>query len=708
MLHFRQILVLAGIFPAGLGLFAASDIIRTIEEAQRIPHSDYVKCRPFELRGQVTAVNADHAFILSDGSARVCLHRNEKQPLKTKPVPGDIVVTRGIARFQDNIYDWLRVFECEVVGHRDVPPAMQTTLSRVRAGEHNLQAVVVRGTITSASPDEIDERWYYLTLQDNTSSVCLSLRRDATNDQHVARLVGSRVQVKGMASNWFGLRRFINNGIHIDSTKDILVLSPAPDPFSVPDLGNPIILTADEVFRLGRRKVSGRVLAIWTGRRILLSADDGRTICVDLALGCPTPRTGESVCAAGLVTTDLFRLNLTDAVLMHRPEAVRSAQANDPTPLPESTFLKNVSVPRNSAILFGSPVQLSGVIHHMYFQGEARTGLEVESDGRRFRVETGDPEILGKDLCVGCRISATGLFVTESDSWHPSAVLPRITGMAIVPRTKDDIRILARPPWWTPARLACAMAAMLAALIGFFLWNRWLNRLVNRRSRELFKEQIASANAELRIDERTRLAAELHDSLSQNLSGIACQLNAAKLTLEGNPETRDLLQTTERMLQSCRTELTRCIWDLRGDTLEEPDFTAAIHKTLAALALPAEIQIRFNVPRAKVSDSTAHAILCIVRELVTNAVRHGHATCVKVAGSVERNSLLFSVRDDGRGFDTANRPGVGEGHFGLAGIGDRISRLGGTFDLESHPGAGTSARIAIPLVHGSDPGKSAL
>ena len=162
------------------------------------------------------------------------------------------------------------------------------------------------------------------------------------------------------------------------------------------------------------------------------------------------------------------------------------------------------------------------------------------------------------------------------------------------------------------------------------------------------------------------------------------------------------------MLQSCRTELTRCIWDLRGDTLEEPDFTTAIRKTLAALALPVELLVRFNVPRAKVSDSTAHAILCIVRELVTNAVRHGHATRVRVAGSVERNSLLFSVRDDGCGFDMANRPGVGEGHFGLAGIGDRISRLGGTFDLESHPDTGTSARIAIPLVHGSDPRKSAL
>ena len=705
---FLKILLPVVVLTASSHLFATSVPIRTIEEAQRLPHSDYVNCRHFELKGQITAITPDQSFILSDGDARVCLYQNIKQPLRGKFKIGDIVIAKGIARFHDEIYEWLRVFECTVIGHHPIPPAVNTTLSHIRDGSHNLLNVIVTGTITSAFPDEIDDVWYYLTIQDSLSSICLTLKKDEMNDLDFTRLVGARVQIAGLASNWFGLRRFINYGIHVASIKDIRILTPAPDPFSVPNLDNPIILTADEVFHLGRRKVSGRVLAHWTERRILLSTDDGRIVRVDLSLGCPKPHTGDIVRAAGTVTTDLFRLSLTDAIVEPVFSKTPSDQPNAQPPLQEARFLEEVNLPRNMVILFGKPVQVNGTIRRLHSRGDIFSMIELESNGRHFSIETGDPEILGKDLCVGCRISATGLFVTESDSWHPSAVLPRITGMAIVPRTKDDIRILARPPWWTPARLACAMAVMLVALIGFFLWNRWLNRLVNRRSRELFKEQIASANAELRIDERTRLAAELHDSLSQNLSGIACQLNAAKLTLEGNPETRDLLQTTERMLQSCRTELTRCIWDLRGDTLEEPDFTAAIRKTLAALALPAEIQVRFNVPRAKVSDSTAHAILCIVRELVTNAVRHGHATCVKVAGSVKRDSLLFSVRDDGCGFDTADRPGVGEGHFGLAGIGDRISRLGGTFDLESHPGAGTSARIAIPLVHGSDSRKSAL
>ena len=129
--------------------------------------------------------------------------------------------------------------------------------------------------------------------------------------------------------------------------------------------------------------------------------------------------------------------------------------------------------------------------------------------------------------------------------------------------------------------------------------------------------------------------------------------------------------------------------------MEEPDFDDAIRKNLAKLALPASVQVRFNIPRAKVSDSTAHSILCIVRELVSNAVRHGKASSIKVAGSVENDCLLFSVKDNGCGFDAEHRPGVNEGHFGLAGIKDRVNRLGGLLEIKSSPGKGAKITVVI-------------
>lgn len=85
----------------------------------------------------------------------------------------------------------------------------------------------------------------------------------------------------------------------------------------------------------------------------------------------------------------------------------------------------------------------------------------------------------------------------------------------------------------------------------------------------------------------------------------------------------------------------------------------------------------------------------IVRELAINAVRHGHATDIKVAGSIDGQALLFSVRDNGCGFDPDNVPGPQQGHFGLQGIRERIRKLNGSMTIDSSIGHGT--RVAVKL-----------
>ncbi|MBQ0031225.1 MAG: ATP-binding protein [bacterium] len=189
---------------------------------------------------------------------------------------------------------------------------------------------------------------------------------------------------------------------------------------------------------------------------------------------------------------------------------------------------------------------------------------------------------------------------------------------------------------------------------------------------------------------------ELHDSLSQNLAGVDFQITATKSAIRHDPETAlTHLETAERMLLSSRTELKRCLWDLRGNTLEEKDMNAAISRTVQPVLGGAKLVVRFNVPRAHLSDTTAHSILCIIRELASNAVRHGRATCVRIAGECSEGRITFSVRDDGCGFDTEHHPGLEEGHFGLEGIRDRVARLNGTFTIESSSETGTRARISI-------------
>ena len=102
-----------------------------------------------------------------------------------------------------------------------------------------------------------------------------------------------------------------------------------------------------------------------------------------------------------------------------------------------------------------------------------------------------------------------------------------------------------------------------------------------------------------------------------------------------------------------------------------------------------------GAPRQHFLDTSAHTILCIIRELVSNAIRHGTATQIAVDGDLTDETLRFSVRDNGTGFDPKNVAGPLDGHFGLQGIRDRLDRLGGEMKIESTYGTGTTASMTI-------------
>ena len=139
------------------------------------------------------------------------------------------------------------------------------------------------------------------------------------------------------------------------------------------------------------------------------------------------------------------------------------------------------------------------------------------------------------------------------------------------------------------------------------------------------------------------------------------------------------------------------MWDLRNQTLEDERMDDAIRRTLAPHLGGASLAVRFDVPRERLSDNTALAILRIIRELTVNAVRHGHAKSIHVAGCVEDGRLMFSVRDDGCGFDPGSRPGIEEGHFGLQGISERIEGFNGGISISSAPGHGAKITVRIPI-----------
>jgi len=655
----------------------------------------------FSCRGVIVAWNrTSSSLVLEDSSGLLAVL--DSCTNKIGYTQGDILVVSGATKKYDASSRIIAIAtSAKCVGHTTPrEPTFRTLAEISRACD--LQFVRTKGHVASVNFDEIDPRWIFLVLQDKTEAVYVAV--PATDDfrRNATQLIESKVEITGIAKtfNMSGMRRFFGKCIILPSPSDIKVLAAPPsDPFAAKPLESLDDFPPAAIRALGRRKLSGTALASWGNARFLLRSGDGEVHRIELAEASELPKSGTAVEAAGFPETDFFNINLTRAVYRCASDAVQAPDA--PVRVsPETILLDKCGNRRIDVRYHGKAVTLRGIVRTVHSARHVEKRIDVDCGQFTIPVDVSANPALVDNLHIGSTIDASGICLMDSPNWQSTLSFPSINGFSVVARTPEDIIVLSSPSWWTPPRLMIVVAALFALLAGILVWNRLLNRLIVRRSHQLMREELARKTAEWRTAERTQLATELHDSLSQNLTGIACQIAAMKKSLSsGDGDAVAQLGIAERMLTSSRTELKRCLLDLRGNALNCRSMTDAIIATAKPSAGQATLSVRFDVPRPRLKETTVHAILCIIRELVANAVRHGHATEIQIAGAVESGKILFSVRDNGCGFDVACHPGVKEGHFGLSGVNERADRCGGRFTIESSPASGTYARVSMPIYH---------
>ena len=588
----------------------------------------------------------------------------------------------------------------EVLSQAPIPPPVEADATGLAEGRFENKLVRFKGTVVDAFLDDIDPLWGFLVLRSGRESIYACFASSPSGDD-MNDLIGAEIAVTGFYSELITEPRFHSGRFILISGRDALsVIRPAPaDPFDVPPLAANQHDRAAVINSMARRRVAGRVIAVWHGDRLLLRTAEESLVRVDLAERRP-PSYGTCIEAAGKPETDLYRLNLSRAIW--RTSNVSVATEPPPTDVTAKQLLTDgEGRPAVQIRYHGRAVRLNGIVRSLPSPGYSDGRLALECDKYVVPVDASSCPQAFAGVEIGCVIEVAGICLFEMANWQPNAPFPHVEGFAIVVRTPDDIRILSRPPWWTPGRLLSVIGALLAALAGVFVWNRQLNRLAERRGRELTDETVARVTADLKVGERTRLAIALHDALSQNLTGAALEIETSDVLIDDEPtKAHQHLGIAAKTIKSCREELRNCLWDLRNDALGEKTMDAAICRTLAPFMDDTGLIVRFNVPRERLSDDTAHALLRIIRELTQNAMRHGHAKAVKIAGSLDAERLLFSIQDDGCGFDPENHPGVLQGHFGLQGIRERVKRFGGTMEIKSEAGKGTKVTIALNLGNG--------
>jgi len=552
----------------------------------------------------------------------------------------------------------------------------------------------LEGRIRDAFQDDVDHRFAAILIDCGQGATFAFLQHDNAHAfvPWLQDQIGCHVVIRGDLRTFQRpyLRRHIKEALFFLTTNDITILSrPQTSPYDAPSLQDspPNIQCLDTC---EPRKANGVVLARWSDDSFILRTDNGDSVKIRLRDN-HLPSVGDSVEVVGIVATDLYYYSLVRAQWRRSSPIVQ---------LSEDVRIEPIAPSINKAIdtgAYGRTIRIRGTLKSVLADDKGFRRLLLDDGRFKIMIDCSTIPEAVNDLPEGCKLEVTGVGVFESENWHANTGFPKISGMFIVPRVPSDVRILQRPPWWTPTRIWSVVGILSMLLFGILIWNILLQRLAARKGRELMREQIGHIEAQLKTEERTRLAVELHDSLAQNLTGVSMRLDAARRMPGAPTKMVEDLEIASKALLSCRAELRNCLWDLRHETLEIDDMDAAIRQTLEPHIEGANLSIRFSVQRRRFSDTTAHTILCIIRELAINAIRHGGATAIRVAGSIDNGKLLFSVRDNGCGFDPTNCPDDTQGHYGLLGIRERASTLDGSVSINSIPSQGTKITVTLAI-----------
>ena len=692
------ILLLTLLVPTMPG--AAPRTGETIHSARELYRAMFLKsdsASSFAITATVSSVNFEdrHTAVelaLSDDTGAVGVIYDWRK-LSIQPRPGDRV--RAVGHITA-LHGWKRqgeLAELEVLSPGDAPVRRRRTIQDLLSGRYDFQPVRVQGTVRDVIRGTDNPQWTALGLVDGGSALVVPVHANEADFRRLDELIGQEVLVDGFCSPTDPGLLHTGRQIRICDPHAIQRVQTQSEPLSPPSIDALSNLSPDTIACLGLHSASGTVIAVWQDRHALIRTASDMAIRLSLRSPAP-PHVGDIVEATGFPESNFISFTLLHATVRTLGRVQRTDERPESLSLRPPFDGKDDAI-RPTRVNHGRLVRVRGRVGPI-FGDKGRRWFHISGKDGVLRIEAEPLAEALDQLVPGSEIKLTGVCVLEAVAWH--AIRPLYTGVLVVPRSVDDLRILARPSIWTPRRFCAVIGALFAILLGILVWNLALRRAALRKGRELLHEQIRQLKAETKTLERTRLAVELHDSLAQNLTGVSLEIAAAeRCVATDNAATMKHLAFASKALNSCRSSLRDNLWDLRSHALEAPDVDTAIRQTLLPHLKGVTLDIRFAALRSRLPDNILHDILCIVRELAVNGIRHGGATQIAIVGRVEGRRVLFSVADNGSGFDPAHSPGVAEGHYGLQGIRERLRNLHGTLAFERGQPCGAKADIALLL-----------
>ncbi len=344
-----------------------------------------------------------------------------------------------------------------------------------------------------------------------------------------------------------------------------------------------------------------------------------------------------------------------------------------------------------------SLVTITGTVISTNFFNDSHI-LYCEQGNQRFEtlVKNSEADYLA-NFKPGAELSLTGVCsVWQSDAFLVDS--ERGNNISLYLRSRDDIKTLKPATWLTQQRLLSILGIVGAIGVSVAAWAISLRRKVALQTtaiRSVVKREEV-------LNERQRLARELHDSIEQNISGVSLQLSNLESQLGQQSVGKTALTSlalARRMVSHCRAEAREAIMDLRSATETPVSLEQLLNEGLLYEAETAGIALSCTTVGTAVPlpAETVRNVMRIIHEALANALRHAGAGEISVCFTYSAQNLTAAVLDDGKGFHTEEEQQ--EGQFGLLGMKERSARIGAALTIHSRIDAGTTVTLSVPLHH---------
>jgi signal transduction histidine kinase len=560
-----------------------------------------------------------------------------------------------------------------ILGAGRLPEPTRPTWTELLNGSKDVQWAELQGLVTEVQNNRVS-----LLLPEGQLEVLM----DGHPETQLKPFEKSLIRIRGVLyAMWNAETREVSVGSVKMRNATICVDAPAPsDPFDAV-LKTPRQLRLFDAQATAFRRVKVRGQVVYADATQVFLEDDKAGLRLLLS-GTTDLRPGDLVEAVGYPDIGRTALLLREVILRKTGVAA----------LPPASTTKVSEL--NQTSLDSTRVSIQGKLLGWHLEQGAPV-LEMQS-GQHLYLARLLPGTSGQvPLRVGSQLALHGVYVGRGANQHSHT---GAESFELLLNSQADIVLLSQPSWWTLPRLLIFMGILVVILAVAAIWITQLRRLVEQRTTQLRgeiqeRERIERQHA---VEaERSRIARDLHDDLGASLTEISVLASTGQRPKQDETSHNNLFHTIAGKARSLVASLDVIVWavDPEDNSLQSlADYmTGHTEDFFAHMNLSCRFKVPVAFPHMNLDGRVRHDLLMAVKEALNNIVRHAEATEVEFRMAVDEKRLTIDIADNGKGFE-----GGSAGH-GLKNLPARLLKLGGTCEVESRLGGGTTVKIRLPF-----------